>query len=180
MTSETDYLGFGSSFGRMLQESCVSEGPRLPNSIQSISDSIKTRDTTLMRFTLQGRSQEFGISGCQDLRYRRSQDQSGHGTQDQSGHGTQDQSGHTDVYRAMRTCTGPCGRVPGHAERGPEHMELSKRSQHDQTGVNGCKLVYTGAWLDRCTPPWYTTPGTPRYTTLYMPYVARVAVREME
>ena len=43
----------------MLQESSSSEGPRVPGSIHSTQDSIKTPDPTLMRLDLHHGSQEF-------------------------------------------------------------------------------------------------------------------------
>ena len=65
LTSRADYLTFGCLSAAMLQESTESKGPRVPGSIQSMQDSIKTWGTTLMRITSQGRILEFSDLGCQ-------------------------------------------------------------------------------------------------------------------
>ena len=63
MTSERDYLGFGSPFSRMLQELKVFKGPRVPSSIQSMWHYYRTQDPTLMRITFYHGSQEFSDLG---------------------------------------------------------------------------------------------------------------------
>ena len=52
MTSGADYLALGLLLSPMLQESVVSEGPRVPSSIQSTLAFVKNQGTTLMRMTL--------------------------------------------------------------------------------------------------------------------------------
>ena len=62
MTSETDYLGFGSVIRAMLQEPTKPEGPRVPWSIQSTQHFDTFGTTTLMRMCHHHESRSSQIS----------------------------------------------------------------------------------------------------------------------